>query len=314
MNLFELIESGDVTELIQSIKRGASIDNVSPSMRTLLHNACFHGHFEIIKALVKYGADLEAKDIMGWTALRYACAHGDLNIIQYLVEQGADINATSCRLWTSLHSAAGLGHIECCRYFIDRGADLSIKTIDGMTPLHVACVYGQKSEIVKYMIHAGADPETKDPHGNSSLQLACQIGNIDVVKTLLDLGSDPFQIKNTKFWNSRIVSMVEQYQERDKNRTETCRHLCRGGRAFILLLDRLSIEICFHILEFLSVDLSSAETRLVARVLMDRRSLGNVHPTPEQTWLSLLGLKRTEKIPFTNRLLLRRCRLYLEEE
>jgi hypothetical protein len=283
-------------------------------MRTLLHNACFHGHFDIIKTLVKYGADLEAKDIMGWTALRYACAHGSIKMIRFLVESGASIDAPSCRLWTSLHSAAGLGHVECCKYFIDCGGNLDVRTIDGMTPLHIACIYGQKEDIVRYMINKGADMESKDPNGNSSLQLACQIGNVGIVQTLLSLGCNPFQVKSTKFWNPQIVVLIETYQRRDQNRTKSCKNMMPGARAFTLLRDCFSTEICFHILTFMSTDLDDVETRLLCKVLMDRNSLGHIHPPIEKNWYNILGIKRTEKIPFTNRLLLLRCKLYLEQE
>ena len=36
--------------------------------------------------------DINIKDYNGWTPLRYACYHGKLEIIKYLIKQGANVN------------------------------------------------------------------------------------------------------------------------------------------------------------------------------------------------------------------------------
>ncbi len=51
------------------------------------------GHLEIVKELIKSGADVNAKSNNSNTALMGAAVYGDLEIIKELINSGADINA-----------------------------------------------------------------------------------------------------------------------------------------------------------------------------------------------------------------------------
>jgi ankyrin repeat protein len=311
MKIFEAVETGNVEKLTKWIEMGESINSITKFSRTLLHNACFYKHLEIVTCLVQNGADLEAKDIMGWTPLRYSLAHQDLEIISYLVEQGADIDALSARNWTCLHSAAGVGNFEFCEYFVKKGANIELKTIDGLTPIHVACVYGQKCEIVKLLLDHGANIEAQDPKGNTALQLSAQIGSIDMVQLLLQSNCDPFGITSTKFWDSRVLDMVHEYQRLDLKKTESCRSLIKGARQLISCIPILSMEICILILEWVGTEFNRNQIRILSKVLMDRNSLGKILPLRDTKWYHFF-LESEIKVSLTNRELLKRCSKYLE--
>jgi ankyrin repeat protein len=45
---------------------------------------------DIMKLLVRYGADINAQDALGWTALTWAGCSGDMKAVLFLVSQGAD--------------------------------------------------------------------------------------------------------------------------------------------------------------------------------------------------------------------------------
>ena len=61
----------------------------------MLHSAVTNGRLEMVKYLVKKGADVNDKDIDGWRVLHDAAGAGELQIVKYLVEQGTDTTVKS---------------------------------------------------------------------------------------------------------------------------------------------------------------------------------------------------------------------------
>ena len=59
---------------------------------TALHHAAKYGHTDIVRMLIKYGADLDAQDKCGATPLHYAASSEYPDIVQILIENGADPN------------------------------------------------------------------------------------------------------------------------------------------------------------------------------------------------------------------------------
>eukprot|EP00282_Hemiselmis_andersenii_P013460 CAMPEP_0114129698 /NCGR_PEP_ID=MMETSP0043_2-20121206/11613_1 /TAXON_ID=464988 /ORGANISM="Hemiselmis andersenii, Strain CCMP644" /LENGTH=50 /DNA_ID=CAMNT_0001222989 /DNA_START=54 /DNA_END=203 /DNA_ORIENTATION=- len=48
---------------------------------------------DIVGALARAGAEIDAKDEDGWTPLHLAAAYGHVDIVRYLVENGANKDA-----------------------------------------------------------------------------------------------------------------------------------------------------------------------------------------------------------------------------
>ena len=61
--------------------------------KTPLHVAAENGHNEVVKHLVKKGADVNAKDEDNWTPIHYAVMNGHNEVVQLLIEKEADVNA-----------------------------------------------------------------------------------------------------------------------------------------------------------------------------------------------------------------------------
>jgi ankyrin repeat protein len=58
----------------------------SDTLQTPLHVACSEGKVDIVKLLVKAGANPNLRDCSGWTPLHCACKNGDLRICEVLLQ------------------------------------------------------------------------------------------------------------------------------------------------------------------------------------------------------------------------------------
>jgi Fem-1 family protein b len=68
------------------------------------------GHFEIVKALVSAGANVNGTTKAKSTPLRAACFEGRLDIVEFLVSHGADVNVANKFNNTCLMISAYKGH------------------------------------------------------------------------------------------------------------------------------------------------------------------------------------------------------------
>jgi serine/threonine protein kinase len=106
------------------------------------------GDVEEVKKLLKEGANLNARNIVGWTPLHLAVQNGHIEVVKLLIEKGANVNAKDNIGDTPLHDAADKGHIEVVRLLLEHGADPNIKNYEGKTAMDLAREKGY-SDIVK---------------------------------------------------------------------------------------------------------------------------------------------------------------------
>ncbi|KAM9780487.1 protein phosphatase 1 regulatory subunit 27 [Neosynchiropus ocellatus] len=69
--------------------RSAGLTACSLAGMAALHEAVLTGNLEVVKLLVKYGADVHQRDEDGWTPLHMACSDGYPEIASYLLTMGA---------------------------------------------------------------------------------------------------------------------------------------------------------------------------------------------------------------------------------
>lgn len=176
-------------------------NNIPKVYRLPLVEASENGHFEIVKYLIKCGAN--PNGYIRTSSLFYACEHGYLDIVKYLIQNGADVYFSGCAeevlpievaclnrhsevvkylqpLCTRIEPtrllflACGTGDVESVKYLTKNGANINHCNIhddiwvpNPTTPLIKACACGYL-EIVKYLIDSGVDVnyinQTYDPH------------------------------------------------------------------------------------------------------------------------------------------------------
>jgi len=120
-----------------------------------------------VKRLLEKGANINAKDNIGWTPLHFAAYHGITDIVRLLLEHGADINARDADGLTPLHIAAALGHVDAVRLLLRKGADPGARDNRGRTPLDLAREGGhaeairiiEESRITKFAEEPSSPPK-----------------------------------------------------------------------------------------------------------------------------------------------------------
>ena len=221
--LMSCARTGSLGAVEQLLAAGAEPNSVEvDSGQTALMWAAAGGHWEIVDLLIGAGADVNASSSGKFTPLMFAARTGDLKSAELLLDAGAEVNAaTDDGLNPLLIASASLDAITGSDYrlvveesqheslgalLLDRGADVTQSDQYGMTALHYA-VEMNKPSLLKALLKRGADPNARLTQGlpfrrgdyvgreaydgASPFWLAARLGNVEMMRELLDAGADP---------------------------------------------------------------------------------------------------------------------------
>ena len=149
-----------------------------------IHKAANKGNLPAVKAFLKKGTDVDARDVAGRTPLMYMLS--DLESVRYLVGAGADVNARDELGETPLMKAAWVGKRDVVKFLAESGADLDAQSENGETALMRAV---RNPDVVKCLVERGADVNAKDRKGETVLLKASVSGRLSVVQYLLKNGA-----------------------------------------------------------------------------------------------------------------------------
>jgi ankyrin repeat protein len=85
------------------------------------------GDVEGVRALLRAGADVDARDRHGQTALMLAAHDGHREVVEMLIAAGADLNVTAKYNLSALMLAIVAGHVPIARLLANAGADLRLR-------------------------------------------------------------------------------------------------------------------------------------------------------------------------------------------
>ncbi|OGF64719.1 MAG: hypothetical protein A2Y62_14805 [Candidatus Fischerbacteria bacterium RBG_13_37_8] len=141
-------QSTDRKEINTAIDNGkeAMVDIVQQKNRLnykLIMASCL-GNAELVKKLIKEGANVKFKDKTGTTALMMAALKKHTEVVKELIQAGADVNARDYEGDTPLHAAlymmSGRSHIA--RELIKASADVNMFNDRGCSPFHLVALRG----------------------------------------------------------------------------------------------------------------------------------------------------------------------------
>lgn len=116
------------------------------------------GKLDELKSMLAISPSLVHSKINGkqnQRPLHWSCLNGDPEVVKFLIRNGAEVNAKDAQGMTPLHWAAWQGQIEAAKILVSFGAELNTKNISGHTPLDRA-IFDNHSEMVEYLRSIGA--------------------------------------------------------------------------------------------------------------------------------------------------------------
>ncbi|XP_064099279.1 poly [ADP-ribose] polymerase tankyrase-1-like isoform X2 [Macrobrachium nipponense] len=186
-----LTEFSGVTKIDALVAHGANVKLKGTNGITALFSALCNNHedaVEIVKALLRHGADVNDTLPDGKSMLHVAVTNKNTNVVEVLLKHGANVNAMESVGLRPLHELSGNTFSSVtgiARLLISKGACVDLPDLGGFTPLHTAASMGNRP-LVKYLVEeAGADPALKNNRGFTPLKLASENGFQSVVEYLL---------------------------------------------------------------------------------------------------------------------------------
>ena len=164
--------------------------------RSFLHAASSCGHVRVIKTLLQYGFDIEAKDAEGETPLHCACRGHHMNAVKCLVEHGANINSQDESMETPFFECVRSGSAFMVNLMLRLRADIFCRASNGNSALHLAAARGFL-RLVKIIQKIDGFPiSSLNAEGQSTLHLAVRFQHPVVVEELLPSSKDVLNLQD----------------------------------------------------------------------------------------------------------------------
>lgn len=136
---------GDTALALQMLKADPSLlDSYSEDGFPAVGLAVFFRHPDLARALIERGADVNAaaRNALRVTPLHAAAAMRDSATMQLLLDHGADVNARQQLGYRALHTAAQHGDEAMVEQLLAAGADPRFSGEDGKSPADLAAAHG----------------------------------------------------------------------------------------------------------------------------------------------------------------------------
>jgi ankyrin repeat protein len=157
----------------ERIDAGENVNNTNHMFGTPLMAAVRFGKTESVAALLARNANPNIPDSIGHLPLAFAARVTNMKeIVKLLVKYGADINAKGYYGRTALHYTAKNGDLRQASFLLENGADLNLRgDVFGFSPLFCA-VNSQKPQMVEFLLAHGASVSLTDDSENTVMDIA----------------------------------------------------------------------------------------------------------------------------------------------
>uniref|UniRef100_A0A8B9TYE6 Ankyrin repeat and death domain containing 1B n=1 Tax=Anas zonorhyncha TaxID=75864 RepID=A0A8B9TYE6_9AVES len=169
----------------------ARLDMADQHGLTVIHLAAWTGNLDVMRKLVKAGADQKAKNEEGMNALHFAAQNNSVKIVDYFLQDLhlTDLNKPDGKGRKPFLLASEKGHVDMINDLIALKLFTSEKDQEGNTALHLAAKNGH-SEVVEILLKQWEEINDLNQNNSSALQIAIQNGHLSLVTFLIDNNVD----------------------------------------------------------------------------------------------------------------------------
>lgn len=223
--------AGGYTELVRDlIRRGADVNaRHRGGAPYAVLDAVHFGYSETLEALLEGGARLlDATTDDGYTALHLAAYEGHLGLLRLLLKKdlSLDINTRSLHGSTPLIIATGAGRFDAVRMLLDHGANASTSDYAGLTPLHWA-VNRNRPRIVRMLLEHGADPLAESADGHDAVLIAhMSLEGVDLEEMMMVFSRD-IECLHTR--DPRKIALKQLLLAAESGKLDLITALVQGG-------------------------------------------------------------------------------------
>ena len=157
------------------------------------------GAFEVVKTLIQKGANVNDKLSWGYkcTSLAFAIKYNNLELVKILVKNGANLESRDEGSNTPLLRACMTNRLEIVEVLVKNGAELNSHPYWGsfqygfeLTPLHITILRTDSLKIMKLLIQYGANLDKQSTQGHTALLMALFEGQFEMAKVLIKNGAN----------------------------------------------------------------------------------------------------------------------------
>ncbi len=156
------------------IKNGANIRTYDKKqMNALFVASNYNDNPKIVEYLLDNGFNINETNEFGNSAVLYAAGNSNINVIKTLVARGADLNSTNNSGSTTLMMAStSPNYMEMAKFLIENGVDVNARTADNVTALMYAASVLTDPAYIDLLVTAGADVFAEDDNGYTAYKIA----------------------------------------------------------------------------------------------------------------------------------------------
>ena len=199
------IDVGNIPQL-QSVLRDINedINTQLEDGETLLHVASKAKNPFIIQLLINKKADVNRQNSIGTTPLHYAVSVNYEPSIQVLLRLKGDINSYNDEGFLPIHEAVKSNSGNAMQLILQRDIQhQKLLTFDGRTILHIAAALGHV-DILKYLLQNGSNVnDISEGDGQTCLHTAVENHQYDIIQYLFESSVDMsiLNVDNENIWD-----------------------------------------------------------------------------------------------------------------
>ena len=160
------------------LKNGVDLNSLTKLGSTPLFLGAYSGVLGVVKVLLSYKPILELTTVEGASALTAATNHGNTEVIRLLLKAGANYDHQSGRNTFPLQFAIERSMEDVVRLLMEHNSKINLVDDDGDTALD--CI--THGTIAQILVNGGADLNIRNKHRDTPIRKAVSSSNREVVK------------------------------------------------------------------------------------------------------------------------------------